>query len=185
MKRRAAFKPTESSGDFTQTLIFPEGTTTNGRALINFKSGAFIPGVPIQICVARYPFKHFDPCWVSGGPDLGMLLYRLNCQFVNFLELDFYRVYFGLDCSDIFGDLNSLRRLIFMGIYNEKRHIWMGCIFNNGRNWNNHCVNHQHLLGLTSSDVCDFNNWLTCVCRSYCIRYAEYQNPISTACSPR
>ena len=70
--------------------------------------------------------------------------------------------------------------------YTTKKDIsgW-GAFFNNGRDWNNHCVNHQHLLGLTSPDVCDFNHWLTCVCRSYCIRYAEYQNPISTACSPR
>ena len=111
--------------------------------------------------------------------------FRLCISNRNLLELDFYRVYFGLDCSDIFGYLNSLRRLISMGIYNEKRHIWMGCIFNNGRNWNNHCVNHQHLLGLTSSNVCHFNNRLTCVCRPYCIRYAEYQNPISAACSSR
>ena len=79
--------------------------------------------------------------------------FRLCISNRNLLELDFYRVYFGLDCSDIFGYLNSLRRLISMGIYNEKRHIWMGCILNNGRNWNNHCVNYQHLLGLTSSNV--------------------------------
>ena len=110
---------------------------------------------------------------------------RLCISNRNFLELDFYRVYIGLDCSNIFGHINSLRRLIFMGIYNKKRHIGMGCIFNNGRDWNNHCVNNQHLLGLTSSNVCDFNYWFTCVCRSYRIRHAEYQNSISAACSPR
>ena len=75
--------------------------------------------------------------------------------------------------------------LSLWGYTTKKRHIGMGCIFNNGRDWNNHCVNNQHLLGLTSSNVCDFNYWFTCVCRSYRIRHAEYQNSISAACSPR
>ena len=50
MKNRA--KPNTG---WPQTLIFPEGTTTNGRLLITFKSGAFIPGVPVQPCVISYP----------------------------------------------------------------------------------------------------------------------------------
>ena len=50
MKNRA--KPDTG---WPQTLIFPEGTTTNGRLLITFKSGAFIPGVPVQPCVISYP----------------------------------------------------------------------------------------------------------------------------------
>ena len=50
MKNRA--KP---GTGWPQTLIFPEGTTTNGRLLITFKSGAFIPAVPVQPCVISYP----------------------------------------------------------------------------------------------------------------------------------
>ncbi|KAK9143582.1 hypothetical protein Syun_012982 [Stephania yunnanensis] len=33
---------------FPRVLLFPEGTTTNGRVLISFQLGAFIPGYPIQ-----------------------------------------------------------------------------------------------------------------------------------------
>ena len=74
-------------------LFFPEGTTTNGKALISFKSGAFIPGVPVQPCIVRYPYRNFDPCWVNGGPGLAMLLYRMNCQLINYVSVDFLDVY--------------------------------------------------------------------------------------------
>ena len=36
-----------------QVFIFPEGTCTNARALIKFKSGAFQPGVPVQPVLIR------------------------------------------------------------------------------------------------------------------------------------
>ena len=83
----------EAKGAWPQTLIFPEGTTTNGKALISFKSGAFIPGVPVQPCIVRYPYRNFDPCWVNGGPGLAMLLYRMNCQLINYVSVDFLDVY--------------------------------------------------------------------------------------------
>ena len=35
-------------------LVFPEGTTTNGTALIRFRSGAFEPGLPVQPVLLRY-----------------------------------------------------------------------------------------------------------------------------------
>uniref|UniRef100_A0A8C2D6Y4 Lysophosphatidylcholine acyltransferase 4 n=1 Tax=Cyprinus carpio TaxID=7962 RepID=A0A8C2D6Y4_CYPCA len=38
-----------------QMLMFPEGTTTNGRALIKFKPGAFLAGVPVQPVLLHYP----------------------------------------------------------------------------------------------------------------------------------
>jgi lysophosphatidylcholine acyltransferase/lyso-PAF acetyltransferase len=57
MQRKAA------CNDYPQVLLFPEATTTNGRALIHFKLGAFTPGLPIQPVVIRYPFVHFDNSW--------------------------------------------------------------------------------------------------------------------------
>lgn len=36
-------------------IIFPEGTTTNQEALISFKAGAFVPGVPVQPMTIKYP----------------------------------------------------------------------------------------------------------------------------------
>ncbi|CAM6016045.1 unnamed protein product [Sphagnum balticum] len=57
MQRKAA------CNDYPLVLLFPEATTTNGRALIHFKLGAFTPRLPIQPVVIRYPFVHFDNSW--------------------------------------------------------------------------------------------------------------------------
>lgn len=35
-------------------LLFPEGTTTNGRFLLPFKTGAFLAGLPVRPVVIRY-----------------------------------------------------------------------------------------------------------------------------------
>uniref|UniRef100_A0A8D3C3Z5 Lysophosphatidylcholine acyltransferase 2 n=1 Tax=Scophthalmus maximus TaxID=52904 RepID=A0A8D3C3Z5_SCOMX len=45
----------KSGGRWPQVLIFPEGTCTNRSCLITFKQGAFIPGVPVQPVLMRYP----------------------------------------------------------------------------------------------------------------------------------
>ncbi|XP_024381422.1 lysophospholipid acyltransferase LPEAT2 isoform X1 [Physcomitrium patens] len=78
IKRRAA------SMEFPSVLLFPEGTTTNGKALIAFKQGAFAPGFPIQPVVIRYPFAHFDISW--GDISLCDVLFRMLTQFTNFME---------------------------------------------------------------------------------------------------
>nr|GEV56382.1 lysophospholipid acyltransferase LPEAT2-like [Tanacetum cinerariifolium] len=59
-----------SSDRFPRLLLFPEGTTTNGRLLISFQHGAFIPGYPIQPVVVRYPHVHFDQSWSWFSPSL-------------------------------------------------------------------------------------------------------------------
>lgn len=88
IKRRAA----PGSG-FPRVVLFPEGTTTNGRAVISFKAGAFGPGRPVQPCAIRLPFKHFDPTWVEAGPGGLVLALRVLCQFVNHMEVQFLPVY--------------------------------------------------------------------------------------------
>uniref|UniRef100_A0A6Q2Y3T4 EF-hand domain-containing protein n=1 Tax=Esox lucius TaxID=8010 RepID=A0A6Q2Y3T4_ESOLU len=45
----------KSGGRWPQLLVFPEGTCTNRSCLITFKQGAFVPGVPVQPVVMRYP----------------------------------------------------------------------------------------------------------------------------------
>ena len=72
-----------------QTIIFPEATCTNGKALITFRGGPFAPGVPVQPVVVRFPATHFHPCWVQSGPGMGMIFYRLACQFHNYITVDF------------------------------------------------------------------------------------------------
>uniref|UniRef100_A0A8C7G6E6 Lysophosphatidylcholine acyltransferase 1 n=1 Tax=Oncorhynchus kisutch TaxID=8019 RepID=A0A8C7G6E6_ONCKI len=52
IKRRA-----QSGGEWPQIMIFPEGTCTNRSCLITYKPGAFIPAVPVQPVVIKYPNK--------------------------------------------------------------------------------------------------------------------------------
>eukprot|EP00246_Nothoceros_aenigmaticus_P015834 TRINITY_DN683_c0_g1_i2.p1 TRINITY_DN683_c0_g1~~TRINITY_DN683_c0_g1_i2.p1 ORF type:complete len:268 (-),score=31.54 TRINITY_DN683_c0_g1_i2:73-846(-) len=86
IKRRA------TCDDFPRVLLFPEGTTTNGRALISFKLGAFGPGLPIQPVVVRYPFVHFDCSW--GSISLPNLVFRMLTQINNFMEVEYLPVIF-------------------------------------------------------------------------------------------
>ncbi|CAI9781561.1 unnamed protein product [Fraxinus pennsylvanica] len=76
-----------SSDQFPQVLLFPEGTTTNGRVLISFQLGAFIPGYPIQPVIVRYPHVHFDQSW--GNISLAKLMFRMFTQFHNFMEVEY------------------------------------------------------------------------------------------------
>jgi lysophosphatidylcholine acyltransferase/lyso-PAF acetyltransferase len=68
---------------FRQLVIFPEGTTTNGRYLITFKRGAFVAGKTVQPVMLQYPWKHFDVSWVPVGPKTVFLMFRMLCQFHN------------------------------------------------------------------------------------------------------
>uniref|UniRef100_A0AAX7TLK9 EF-hand domain-containing protein n=1 Tax=Astatotilapia calliptera TaxID=8154 RepID=A0AAX7TLK9_ASTCA len=63
IKRRA-----RSGGEWPQIMIFPEGTCTNRSCLITFKPGAFIPAVPVQPVVIRYPNKLDSITWTWQGP---------------------------------------------------------------------------------------------------------------------
>jgi len=74
-------------------LVFPEGTTHNSKVMITFKDGAFAPGLPVQPALMRYKFRHCDPCWVSSGPGLPMLVFKLMCQVANSLEVEFLPVH--------------------------------------------------------------------------------------------
>ncbi|KAJ8900389.1 hypothetical protein K2173_025029 [Erythroxylum novogranatense] len=84
---------------FPRLLLFPEGTTTNGRVLTSFQLGAFIPGYPIQPVVVRYPHIHFDQSW--GNISLGKLMFRMFTQFHNFMEVEYLPIVSPLDsCKD-------------------------------------------------------------------------------------
>uniref|UniRef100_A0A3P8UZJ5 Lysophosphatidylcholine acyltransferase 1 n=1 Tax=Cynoglossus semilaevis TaxID=244447 RepID=A0A3P8UZJ5_CYNSE len=63
IRRRA-----HSGGEWPQIMIFPEGTCTNRSCLITFKPGAFIPAVPVQPVVIRYPNKLDTITWTWQGP---------------------------------------------------------------------------------------------------------------------
>ncbi|MDP2437841.1 MAG: EF-hand domain-containing protein [archaeon] len=80
------------SGRFPPVMIFPEGTCTNGRALVNFKPGAFLAGEPVQPLIIRYRWAHFDPSFVDYVNVVGLLVGTL-CQFVNHMEVEWLPIY--------------------------------------------------------------------------------------------
>lgn len=87
---RAKSKP----GTWPPLLIFPEGTSCNGKAIMKFRVGAFQPGVPVQPSIARFPFKHVDPTW--SGENIGMagLMFRVMTQFYNRMEIQYLPTYY-------------------------------------------------------------------------------------------
>ncbi|KAJ7338378.1 hypothetical protein JRQ81_011664 [Phrynocephalus forsythii] len=88
IRRRA-----QSNGKWPQIMIFPEGTCTNRSCLITFKPGAFIPGVPVQPVILRYPNKQDTITWTWQGPGALKILWLTLCQFHNFVEIEFLPVY--------------------------------------------------------------------------------------------
>ena len=45
---------------YPQIIIFPEGTTTNGKYLISFKKGAFFTKSPVQVVCLKYKKRYFS-----------------------------------------------------------------------------------------------------------------------------
>ncbi|KAH9558725.1 hypothetical protein CY35_06G023000 [Sphagnum magellanicum] len=87
-----AIKRKAMCNDWSHVMIFPEATTTNGKALVSFKAGAFTPGYAVQPMLMRYPHVHMDPSWVAEGPVVYWLLFRLMTQFHNFMSVEYLPV---------------------------------------------------------------------------------------------
>jgi len=84
MKERSA-----EGGGWQQVLIFPEGTCTNRTALITFRLGAFIPGVPVQPVILRYENAVDTVTWTwEGIPAWQVIVFSL-CQFAVHLSIEF------------------------------------------------------------------------------------------------
>ncbi|XP_055061381.1 lysophosphatidylcholine acyltransferase 2 [Misgurnus anguillicaudatus] len=79
----------KSGGHWPQVLLFPEGTCTNRSCLITFKQGAFIPGVPVQPVVIKYPNKLDTITWTWQGPKMAKLLLLTLCQLYTTVEIEF------------------------------------------------------------------------------------------------
>ena len=69
---------------WSQLIIFPEGATTNGKALLTFKAGGFIPGVAVQPVMIKYPNMHDTTSWTWDQPHgaLGCILYTMTQLYV-------------------------------------------------------------------------------------------------------
>ncbi|KAM6942572.1 lysophosphatidylcholine acyltransferase 2 [Xenentodon cancila] len=79
----------KSEGRWPQLLIFPEGTCTNRSCLITFKQGAFIPGVPVQPVIIRYPNKLDTVTWTWQGFSSKTLLLLTLTQLYTTVEIEF------------------------------------------------------------------------------------------------
>ena len=80
-----------------QTVIFPEGTCANRTALISFKSGAFVPGVPIQPAVIEY-FNDYDSfSWTVHNIGTWTVMWLCLCQFSVRARLTYLPVYHPSD----------------------------------------------------------------------------------------
>ncbi|XP_053256090.1 lysophosphatidylcholine acyltransferase 2 [Podarcis raffonei] len=82
-----------SGEQWPQVLIFPEGTCTNRSCLITFKQGAFIPGVPVQPVLLRYPNKLDTVTWTWQGYNFKEALVLTLCQLFTKVEVEFLPVY--------------------------------------------------------------------------------------------
>ncbi|XP_078067034.1 lysophosphatidylcholine acyltransferase 2 [Mustelus asterias] len=90
-------KRAHSKGNWPQLMIFPEGTCTNRTCLITFKSGAFIPGVPVQPVLIRYPNRLDTITWTWQGHKAAMLFFLTLCQPYTNVEVEFLPVYVPSD----------------------------------------------------------------------------------------
>jgi 1-acyl-sn-glycerol-3-phosphate acyltransferase len=86
MKRRS-----QSKGVWSHIVVFPEATTTNGKCVIHFKSGAFQPGLPVLPMLVKYSENTMK--WSVDGlhPLLGFFL--TICRPHNGLEVEFLPVH--------------------------------------------------------------------------------------------
>lgn len=57
-----------SRDNWSQIIIFPEGTCTNRSCILSFKPGAFFPGVAVQPVCIRYPNEFDTVTWTWEGP---------------------------------------------------------------------------------------------------------------------
>lgn len=77
-----------------QTVVFPEGTCTNGTAVVQFKAGAFSPGKAVQPVALRYsrsPLGGFDPSFTT-PLNMGTYLLGMLMQVANFVEVEYLPV---------------------------------------------------------------------------------------------
>jgi 1-acyl-sn-glycerol-3-phosphate acyltransferase len=77
-----------AAGEGPQVALFPEGTTTNGSYLLNFKVGAFKPGLPVQ----PVHFDYSDPLfsWTVGMNRID----NIGVHSYNFLTIFLTKLYY-------------------------------------------------------------------------------------------
>lgn len=72
-------------------MIFPEGTYTNGKTLIRFKSGAFVLGIPVTPIIFHYP--KYVPFWNRQESTIFVQFYRLMTQLYTPINIEILPTY--------------------------------------------------------------------------------------------
>jgi lysophosphatidylcholine acyltransferase/lyso-PAF acetyltransferase len=68
-------------------VVAPEGTLSDGKGLLSFKTGSFVAMHPIQPIVLRFPHKHVNPAWYGNIHIVG-LLFRIALQLINYAYIE-------------------------------------------------------------------------------------------------
>ncbi|KFB35987.1 AGAP000595-PA-like protein [Anopheles sinensis] len=97
MTRHLMVERVISKEDWPQILVFPEGTCSNGKAIVQFKPGAFAPGLPVQPVAIRYPNAVNTVSWTWEGPGVPTLLWRTLTTLHTSFEIHFLPVYYPND----------------------------------------------------------------------------------------
>ena len=86
-------KRTTSTLDWPQVLIFPEGTTSNGKALARFSTGGFQPGVPVQPITIRYSHPDISVWTRRQDQEFKLPLLDVLCNPTHAVTIEFLPVY--------------------------------------------------------------------------------------------
>jgi lysophosphatidylcholine acyltransferase/lyso-PAF acetyltransferase len=79
---------------FFDQFLFLEGTCTNRACLITYKTGAFLPALPVQPVIIQYDENKFNfPVWTWVNPSKMRIIFYTLCQLNNIMEITYLPVY--------------------------------------------------------------------------------------------
>ena len=85
---------TQSKDPWSQFVIYPEGATSNRKAVLHFKPGGFIPGVTVQPVLMKYPNHHDTISWTWDQPHgVALCILYTVCQLHVYAEIEFLPPY--------------------------------------------------------------------------------------------
>ncbi|XP_065190289.1 lysophosphatidylcholine acyltransferase 2-like [Sycon ciliatum] len=85
-----------SPGRWSHIMVYPEGTTANGRQVIGYKTGAFVPGVPVQPVLLRYRLPELG-VWTNFGRNALETLLLTMSTWHNHVIVEYLPVYVPSD----------------------------------------------------------------------------------------
>ena len=77
--------------DVYRHVIFPEGTYSNGKHVLQFKSGAFVPGHPVT--PIAFTFPEYTPFWNREESTFGVQIYRILGRLYTPVTIHFLPLY--------------------------------------------------------------------------------------------